>query len=176
MIKSTLDSGSLTATQQLVNRIAASREFAHAHTLKRILRYLCQRAHDPAGIPPKEYEIAVEAMGRRDNFDPRTDPIVRVSVASIRDRLTAYFAGEGTNERMRLTIPKGQYLAHFSDAGQDLENSDAACALRNFWRPYFARHASNVIVYTEPLFFRDEHGHYFRDWYVNDPAGESINY
>ena len=111
-------------------------------------------------------------MGRRENFDPRTDPIVRVSIASIRDRLTMYFAGEGQHEPIRLIIPKGQYLVHFSDADQEPGSGEpSAAALFKFWRPYFARHAANVIVYTEPLFFRDEHGHYFRDWFVNDPAG-----
>jgi hypothetical protein len=172
LIESPLEPGPFRdARQQLINRVVASREFAHAHKLKRILQYLCQRAQDSVAVPPKEYEIAMNAMGRREDFDPRTDPIVRVSIASIRDRLTAYFAGEGQHEPIRLTIPKGQYLVHFSDNGRDTASAEStAAALMKFWRPYFTGYAANIIVYTEPLFFRDEHGHYLRDWFVNDQA------
>ena len=155
--------------QQLLNRILASREFAHAHTLKRILSYLCERAA-AGGKPPKEYDIAVEAMGRPASFDPRTDPIVRVSVASIRDRLLAYFATEGKDERLRLAVPKGKYLAIFAEALTDGEGGAVERAVMQFWRPYFGTEAPNVIAYTEPVFFRDDKGHYFRDWYVNEPA------
>lgn len=155
--------------QQLLNRILASREFAHAHTLKRILGYLCERA-EAGGKSPREYDIAVEAMGRPASFDPRTDPIVRVSVASIRDRLLAYFATEGQREPMRLAIPKGKYLAVFSEALPGGAAAPIERALLEFWKPYLRAEAPNVIAYTEPVFFRDGEGHYFRDWYVNEPA------
>lgn len=157
------------ARQQLLNRILASREFAHAHTLKRILAYLCERAAE-GGKPPKEYDIAVQAMGRPESFDPRTDPIVRVSVASVRDRLLAYFATEGQHEPLRLAVPKGKYLAVFTEAAPAAETKSIEHALRQFWKPYLAGEAPNVIAYTEPVFFRDDKGHYIRDWYVNDPG------
>jgi len=158
------------AHQQLLHRILASREFAHAHNLKRVLRYLHDRSLQTGGTPPKEYEIAVQAMGRPETFDPRTDPIVRVSIGSIRDRLLAYFATEGTHERLRLHIPKGQYLPVFTTA-EDTSPSEpekSVKALCRFWQPYLSTRAANVIVYTEPLFFRDDRGHYFRDWQIND--------
>ncbi len=162
--------------QQLLNRILTSREFAHAHNLKRILRYLVERATTPNASAPKEYEIAIEAMGRAASFDPRTDPIVRVSVASIRDRLLAYFAMEGKHERFRLSIPKGQYLAVFAPAGSEAGSPAEEAPVRalvQFWKPYVSASTSNVIVYTEPLFFRDDHGHYVRDWHVNDVSSGS---
>src|SRR5215470_947601 len=58
--------------QQLLSRVLTSRQFAHADTLKRILRYLCERSADAGGTPPKEYDIAIQAMGRSESFDPRT--------------------------------------------------------------------------------------------------------
>ena len=135
--------------------------------LKRVLLYLvdCSRR----GETPKEYEIAVHALGRAESFDPRTDPIVRVSVSSIRNRLAAYFATEGRHEPWRLWIPKGQYRVVFGEA-QATESAPAEMALTRFWAPYFSRRSANIIVYTEPLFFRDNRGHFFRDWYINDPG------
>jgi hypothetical protein len=159
--------------QQLLERILVSRQFAHAHTLKRILRYLCEAAEDPENPSPKEYDIALRAMGRPPSFDPRTDPVVRVSVASIRDRLLAYFATEGAGEPLRLYIPKGQYGAVFLEQGATepvVEHEKSPPSLAKFWAPYFSGQAANVIVYTEPLFFRDDHGRFLRDIYVNDPA------
>ena len=32
--------------------------------------------------------------------------------------------------------------------------------------------APTSLVYTEPLFFRDDRGHYFRDWRINDVAAK----
>ncbi len=159
--------------QQLLQRIFASRRFAHAHLLKRVLAYVCERSADPAAPSPKEHEIAIEAMKRPESFDPRTDPVVRVTMASIRERLLAYFATEGRHERLRLSIPKGQYRAVFTEAKAPAPgepDQTARSALGRFWSPYFARQILLVIAYTEPLFFRDNRGHYIRDLYMNDPA------
>lgn len=154
----------------LLLRILASRQFAHADRLKRVLRYLIERSSDPNRPPPKEYEIAVQAMGRPESFDSRMDPIVRVTVATIRERLQAYFATEGKGECSRLEIPKGQYRVVFieADRAQPMPEEDRS-AISRFWHPYFQKDVANIIVYTEPLFFRDNKGRYFRDWNVNAP-------
>jgi len=162
--------------RQLLQRILASPRFAHAHLLKRVLQYVCERSADPAAPPPKEHEIAIEAMGRPVSFDPRTDPIVRVTMAGIRGRLLAYFANEGRDEPLRLTIPKGRYRAVFTEAIREASGEPAAVgtsALSRFWAPYLCRPTPVVIAYTEPLFFRDARGRYVRDLYVNDPAAAS---
>ncbi len=137
--------------------------------LKRVLQYICEQS--AAGFAPKEYDIAVSAMGRQKSFDPRADPIVRVSVAGVRERLGAYFAGEGAAEPLRLEILKGQYRAVFSQVEQPPAAAQASGALGKFWRPYFTGAAAgNIIVYTDPLFFSDDHGLYIRDLQVNDLA------
>lgn len=156
----------------LVLRIQTSRQFAHADSLKRVLQYLIERSTDPNLPPPKEREIAVRAMGRRESFDSRTDPIVRVTVASIRERLWAYFATEGKGERLRLEIPKGQYRVVFVQTDHTPPAGEVRSAVRRFWEPYFHEDTSNIIIYTEPLFFRDNKGRYFRDWNLNAPPKE----
>jgi len=137
--------------------------------LKRVLVFLVECTQ--RGETPKEYEIAVGALGRAESFDPRTDPIVRVSVTSIRNRLAAFFATEGRHEPWQITIPKGQYRVTFAPSEAPPAATQADTALARFWAPYFSGRAANIIVYTEPLFFRDHQGHFFRDWYLNDPAG-----
>ncbi|HWQ52751.1 MAG TPA: hypothetical protein VN442_03645 [Bryobacteraceae bacterium] len=158
------------AEQQLLQRVLSSRQFEHAHILKRVLRYICEQA--AADVTPKEYDIAVSAMGRQKSFDPRTDPIVRVSMAGVRERLSAYFNGEGRDEPLRLEIPKGQYRALFMRLPEPLPApAEVPGALQKFWWPYFSGAAAgNIIVYTDPLFFSDDHGLYIRDLQVNDLA------
>ncbi len=67
--------------QQLLARIFCSRHFSYANALKGILQYLCEHAAGADAPSIKEHEIAVSALGRRESFDPRTDPVVRVSMA-----------------------------------------------------------------------------------------------
>lgn len=153
--------------QQLLQRVLSSKQFEHAHILKRVLQYICEQS--AAGVAPKEYDIAVSAMGRQKSFDPRADPIVRVSVAGVRERLAAYFAGEGAAEPLRLEIPKGGYRAVFTRHEQPAAAAEAPGALWKFWQPYFSGAAAgNIVVYTDPLFFSDDHGLYIRDLHLND--------
>jgi len=159
------------AQEDLLRRILTSRQFAHADILKGILRFLVAQSADPEAPPPKEYAIAVQAMGRPASFDPRIDPIVRVSLGSVRDRLQSFFGTEGKHETLRLEIPKGQYRVVFSDGPRVPHQAKRGeSALARFWKPYFSGKAANIIVYTEPLFFRDDSGRYFRDWKVNSLA------
>jgi hypothetical protein len=161
------------ARQQLLRRILSSRYFEHAHAQSAVLRYLVERACIST-VPPKEYEIAVNAMGRPASFDSKDSPIVRVLVAGVRERLAMYFLSEGRREPCHLTIPKGGYQVVFQDAGSDRARTVAAhyryAALEQFWQPHLSGDVGNVLVYTEPLFFRDDKGHYYRDPDVNDTS------
>jgi hypothetical protein len=171
-----LESISHGARQQLLTRILSSRYFEHAHAQSAVLRYLVERSCSTT-VAPKEYEIAVNAMGRPASFDPRTSPVVRVLMAGIRERLAMYFLSEGNREPCHLAIPKGGYRVEFRDASSDRETRTTTryeyAALEQFWQPHLAGDAGNILVYTEPVFFRDEKGHYYRDPDVNDiPAAE----
>ncbi len=165
----------LTASQdereKLLRKLLTSRQFTHADNLKRILRFLADRAQQDPEASPKEYEIAVGALGRAPSFDPRTDPIVRVSIGGIRDRLFAYFATEGRESAWRVEVPKGAYSLQFVPNAPSVHQEELALhPSARFWRPYLESDVPNVIVYTEPLFFRDHAGRYFRDWTVNSVA------
>jgi hypothetical protein len=92
-------------------------------------------------------------------------------MASIRERLRAYFDGDGRDERWVLSVPKGRYRAVFTEHAPAPPSDPPAerhPALRRFWAPYLAPGGNNVITYTEPLFFKDPQGVYLRNIYVND--------
>ncbi len=93
-----------------VERIAASEGFAQSERLCRFLRFTAQAVIDGRGSEIKEYVIGREVFDRAGDYDPRTDPIVRVEARRLRKKLDEYYAGPGVNEPIRITYPKGSYV------------------------------------------------------------------
>ncbi len=102
----------------LVLRVTASRQFTKAPQLREILVYVCQRAlTDPATVI-KEHEIGCNVLGRKPDFNPQEDNIVRVQISHLRKRLEEYFASEGKDEPLHISIPKGTYVPRFQPKPQ----------------------------------------------------------
>ena len=76
--------------------------------LARVLKYICEE-HFAGRTQIKEYTIATEALGRRPDFDPNSDTIVRVTVHSLRKRLLEVYQNEGAERPLRLVVPPGHY-------------------------------------------------------------------
>ena len=95
---------------QFVNRIAGSQTFAKARQLRDILCYIGMRTFQEGAVSIPEHEIACGVLGRRDSFDPSEDNIVRVQFGHLRKKLEQYFATEGCNEPLLLSIPRGSYV------------------------------------------------------------------
>ena len=79
----------------------------------RVLKYVCEEHFEGRADAIKEYTIAVEALGRRTEFDSQTDTIVRVTVHALRKRLMEIYQTEGANHAVRLVIPPGHYAPSF---------------------------------------------------------------
>jgi hypothetical protein len=86
--------------------------------LQQLLRYLAQKTSDPSPEPLKEYTIGVEALGRPLDFDPKVDPIVRVQIHRLRQKLKEYYDSDGLHDSIVIEIPKGQYLPIFEFSGR----------------------------------------------------------
>jgi hypothetical protein len=63
-----------------VERICASPGFLRSARLQRFLRFLAS-TQAAVGCGPKEYEIAREVYDKPEDFNPQTDPIVRVEAS-----------------------------------------------------------------------------------------------
>jgi hypothetical protein len=88
-----------------VGEILASRTFRKAPALRALLQYLW----DHRAIDISEHAIAVEALGRRPDFDTRVDATVRVHVMRLRQKLKEYYESEAVDAEHRLTLPAGTY-------------------------------------------------------------------
>ena len=86
--------------------------------LQQMLRYLSQKALDSSAENLKEYTIGVEALSRPRDFDPKTDPIVRVQIHRLRQKLKEYYDADGLHDSIVIEIPKGQYLPFFAWTGR----------------------------------------------------------
>lgn len=84
-----------------------------AVSLVRVLKYICEEHFQGRADQIKEYSIAIEALGRRPEFDPQTDTIVRVTVHALRKRLLEIYEHEGATRPLQLVIPPGRYAPSF---------------------------------------------------------------
>jgi hypothetical protein len=81
--------------------------------LAALLSYLCQKLFDGQAHQIKEYSVGVEVFHRGESFDQNSDSIVRVEANRLRKRLATYYAAEGAEHPLQITIPLGQYVPDF---------------------------------------------------------------
>lgn len=96
-----------------LGRVLASDIFRSAPQLTAFLSYVVEQALAGRAGELKGYTIAVEAFGRSAEFDPQSDPIVRVEAGRLRKALNLYFAAEGVRDPIRIAIPVGAYVPSF---------------------------------------------------------------
>ena len=99
--------------QQQVQRVLRSATFRNAVTLQQLFQFLTTRAFEGGAEALKEYTIGVEAFGRPQDFDPKTDTIVRVQIHRLRQKLAEYYEADGSRDPILVEIPKGHYLPSF---------------------------------------------------------------
>ncbi len=84
----------------------------------RLLRYLVERrlANDEGGL--REMAIGIEVFHRNPStYDPKNDPIVRVNVSRLRERLVKHYAMFDSPPQVRIDLPKGRYVPEFVELG-----------------------------------------------------------
>ena len=87
-----------------LRKILASRLFSRAPTLSKMLAYICEMYFVGQADHIKEYNVAVEALGRGPDFDSGGDSIVRVEAARLRKHLEQYYATEDAGSTLRLRL------------------------------------------------------------------------
>jgi TolB-like protein/Flp pilus assembly protein TadD len=83
--------------------------------LSRFLRFVVERNLEGKDSELKESVIGIEVFGRRPDFDPRRDPVVRTEAGRLRSRLSEYYVGEGKADAVVIELPKGGYVPRFRE-------------------------------------------------------------
>jgi adenylate cyclase len=99
-----------------LDRLLASKGFATAGRLSKLLRYIVEKTLAGETDQLKEYAVGIEVFERDEKYDPRLDSIVRVEAGRLRSRLDEYYNGDGAASPLRISLPKGGYSAQFSRA------------------------------------------------------------
>ncbi len=96
-LQSILDSGNFDASPR-------SRAF---------LRFIVEEtlAGRQAGLT--QQAIATRVFGRRDDFDPTVDPVVRIQAGRLRRSLERYYLMATTRDPVRVELPRGAYVPRF---------------------------------------------------------------
>lgn len=99
--------------RELVQRVVSSQAFAGSQAMRAFLLYIAEHAISGTPDKIKEQRIGSEALGRKPDYDPSTDNIVRVRAHELRQRLEKHFSTEGARESVIISIPKGSYVPEF---------------------------------------------------------------
>ena len=121
----------------MVNRIEAERAELEAvlasgvlgrtNNLVRLLTFVCEKYFAGAVDEIKEYSIAVQVLGRPEDFDPQVDTIVRVTAHGLRKRLEEYYRTTGAKHPVRICLPPGHYVPKFIHESESIrEKADLA--------------------------------------------------
>lgn len=98
-----------------LRRVIASEDFPATLRNRKFLTYVVERAlqSEPHSGRVTAHDIATKVLGRRDNFNPVEDPIVRIEAARLRKDLLTYYLKSGRRNPLRIDVPRGGYNAVF---------------------------------------------------------------
>jgi adenylate cyclase len=111
-----------------LDRILASKGFAGAGRISKLLRFAVDKTLAGETDQLKEYSVGIEVFDRDGKYDPRLDSIVRVEAGRLRSRLDDYYHGEGAASAIRIRLPKGGYVAQFDRPADEVRQEPATVA------------------------------------------------
>jgi hypothetical protein len=104
--------------------VLSSGIFARSPRQAKFLKYVCEKVFLGEPDQIKEYTIAVDVLGRPQDFDHNEDATVRVEAHRLRKKLAKYYESEGADHPIRIFIETGQYVPQFIDSHQIPEAPD----------------------------------------------------
>src|SRR6187455_3349849 len=81
--------------------------FNNSAVLSNFLKYIVEETLAGNFKSLKEYTIGVEGLGKKADFNPQIDAIVRIHAGRLRRLLTKYYNGPGIQDRILIEVVKG---------------------------------------------------------------------
>lgn len=126
----------------------SSRTFGPRSAIHNLLSWLVERTLSDPDAPLKEYSIGVEAFGKSEGYDPQQDAYVRVQASKLRSKLQEYYLTEGSSDRIRIELPKRQFLLEFHEQEPLSAPQGTGPAPRRFTPALFAILACVLLVWA----------------------------
>ncbi len=101
-------------------RLLDSEDFDASPRSRDLVGFLVEETLAGRGASLSQAQIALRVFGRREEFDPTVDPIVRIQAGRLRRSLERYYLLSGASEPVRLDLPRGRYVPQWrwADAGE----------------------------------------------------------
>lgn len=96
-----------------VDKIQNSRTLKGCTKLVRLLAFVVKATLEGEADYLKETMIGVYVFGRKPDYDPKTDTIVRSQAWRLRAKLKKYYIWEGLQDRVIVDLPRGRYIPAF---------------------------------------------------------------
>jgi hypothetical protein len=101
------------AIRSEADRLVDSPDFETTPHRRQLLHFLVEETCAGRADKLNEITIGSAVFGRDDNYDPQTDPIVRLEVRKLSRELDRYFLSDDGNG-FRISIPPGKYVPEIS--------------------------------------------------------------
>ena len=102
-----------TRIQRALDQVLSSPPFRNTQQCQNLLRYIVK--HTLAGEDHllRERVIGSEVFGRRPDYEPGEDPVVRLRASEVRKRLAQFYQSVTETPEVHIEIPAGSYRAAF---------------------------------------------------------------
>ena len=90
-------------------RLCQSKEFAETTRAVEFLQFVIEEAQAGRADLLSQRVIASDLYGRSNDFDPSTDPIVRMQATRVRRALEHYYLTTGKHDAILISLQKGSY-------------------------------------------------------------------
>jgi adenylate cyclase len=101
------------AIRQQLEKILTSPQFVNSPNLLNFLRFIVEKTLAGESDDIKGYTVATQVMGRKADFDPNLDPIVRIQAGRLRRALEQYYGVQGQSDAVVIDVAKGSYVPVF---------------------------------------------------------------
>ncbi|MEO0545768.1 MAG: hypothetical protein AAF035_02360 [Pseudomonadota bacterium] len=98
-----------------LQEIVRSEHFSTSSQLTDFLTFIVEKTLSGEAEDIKAYTIAVDALGRSEDFDPQTNAAVRVAAGRLRQALSLFNAGlDRVEDSVQIALEPGSYIPVFS--------------------------------------------------------------
>jgi hypothetical protein len=139
--------------KKALESVLRSRTFTRSEQLRAFLRYVCHLEMAGRGDEISEYRIAVEALGRPQNYTTAEDSAVRSRAHALRGKLEEFYTNEMPHAPVRIEMIKGSYRPSFAARTPEMEVSPAPQPLLAPPSPPVAEPAVSARARVSPRWF-----------------------
>jgi hypothetical protein len=112
--------------QQTIRSLLESAPMHSTLQCRTLLQYITEHTLSGELALLRERVIGREVFGRRPDYEPGEDPVVRIRAAELRKRLALYYQSLESAPDLRIDVPLGSYRANFTWKASESEMNPIA--------------------------------------------------